>query len=249
MALKDQFRFKLAGFLFKNLPFIYKPLYFAFKNLQDAYQLKLISKYIKKGDQVLDIGANIGYYSIKLAQMVGNTGTIHCFEPDPTNFNFLEKNTQGYSNIFLNNSAVSDKSGKLTFYQSTLLNVDHRAYKPDSYTHSFDVNCIAIDDYINKNQKISFIKMDIQGYEYAALLGMEQLLKRDKPSLLMEFWPYGFQMAGTKAETVYQYLKNLNYDFYLIEKSSIRKCEENEILNLPISEEAYFNFILKNNIA
>ena len=79
----------LGNFLYKNCFPIYKLTYKSFKEKQDAFEISLMKKYIKTGDTVLDIGANIGFYAEILSGIVGEKGNVHCFEPDTTNFKHL----------------------------------------------------------------------------------------------------------------------------------------------------------------
>lgn len=85
-------------------------MYAVFKNRQDKFEIELLKKYIQKNDTVLDIGANIGFYATILSDIVGKNGKVHCFEPDTKNFSHLQNITQNYSNIIINNKAVSSKN-------------------------------------------------------------------------------------------------------------------------------------------
>jgi predicted methyltransferase len=117
---------KIGDFLYKNLFPVYNIVYPVFKKNQDKHEISLLNKYIRKGDVVLDIGANIGFYTKILSALVGEQGKVYAFEPDATNFSHLKKNAGHLKNAVLINKAVSDKTGKITLYQSDLLNVDHK---------------------------------------------------------------------------------------------------------------------------
>jgi fibrillarin-like rRNA methylase len=98
-SAKHKIVFKLASTLFKTSFPLYNFLYFKYKKRKDAYQLFLLKNLICKGDKVLDIGANIGFYVSEMQKLCGNEGFIHAFEPDKTNFNLLLKNTQNLDNV------------------------------------------------------------------------------------------------------------------------------------------------------
>ncbi len=78
----------------------------------EPLETKLVRKEVKKSDVVLDIGANIGYYTLILAKLVGKKGRVFAFEPDPTNFALLKKNISinGYKNVILVPKAVAGKT-------------------------------------------------------------------------------------------------------------------------------------------
>src|ERR1051325_5275956 len=107
--MKRKLLFRTASFLFKYAFTVYKILYYRFKRKQDAFEIELLKKIIKKGDYVLDIGANIGFYSEIMSELVGDTGKVFCFEPDNLNYKYLAKNIKGKKNIELIKKAVAEE--------------------------------------------------------------------------------------------------------------------------------------------
>jgi FkbM family methyltransferase len=235
---------KLGNFLYNHAFSVYKRVYAVFKKRQDAFEIELLKKQIKPGDVVLDIGANIGFYASILSELAGQKGEVHCFEPDPKNFARLKEACGGMKNIFLNNKAVGSETGILTFYTSDELNVDHRTYKPESYESKFEVPAVSMDDYL-AGKKVDFIKMDIQGFEIAAIKGMNATLKNNSPvKLLTEFWPYGLKQAGCSATEFYQMLLHLDFKCYLLEKNSLSPLSREkaaELEKLENDKRFYFN--------
>jgi len=239
------FSIQLGNFLFKHAFVLYKPLYTIFKNRQDAYEIHLLKKHIKKGSVVLDIGSNIGYYAKILSKQVGSDGLVYCFEPDTINFNYLNKAVRGYQNIIINNKAVGPKTEKLKIYTSKELNVDHRTYKPEEYERETEIDAVSIDDYLkNINQdEIHFIKIDIQGFEMQAMKGMEQTLKNNpKIKIISEFWPYGLKAAGSSVTEYFNYLSQLGFQIELLQKNSLTAITLPEVKSLEnLGKEHYFN--------
>ena len=241
--MKNKPIFILATFLYKYFPFLYKQLYFKFKANQDAYEIELMKRFIKKGDILLDIGANIGFYTTVFSKLAGRYGKVYCFEPDPGNSNFLRSNTKKFQNVTLIPKAVSEKKGTLTFYTSHRLNVDHRSYKPEKFNNSFEVESISIDEFINGKFDVNFIKMDIQGAEYGALKGMVNTLRKNDAILLMEIWPYGLKLAGSSVEEVVSYINKLKYKVYSLNNMKLRRISEKSVKQFGLKEEDYYNVI------
>lgn len=189
------------------------------KNLQDATEIKLLKTSIAPGDVALDIGANIGFYSRILSRCVGRTGHVYAFEPEEVNFAHLQQATQSRSNVTIRQAAVGSAPGRITVFKSPMLNVDHRTYPVDSYTSKSEVECVAIDSFLPRDVAVSFIKMDIQGFEFAALQGMKNTLTRcrDRLKMLMELWPAGLKKAGSSASEVVGFLEQCGYHVYLLE--------------------------------
>jgi FkbM family methyltransferase len=124
-----------------------------------------------------------------LSDLVGETGKVYAFEPDKTNFHHLRNNTQNLTNVEFINKAVSDKTGKITLYKSELLNVDHKTYETENYTEKIEIDCVAADDVV-ADKKVDFIKIDIQGFEYFAFQGMQQIFDSNKNlKIITEFYP------------------------------------------------------------
>jgi len=84
----------------------------------DEFETKLIKKLITNGNTVIDLGANIGYYTLIFARLVGTQGKVFAFEPELNNFELLKKNItiNGYENVIIINKAASDKIGKQELY-------------------------------------------------------------------------------------------------------------------------------------
>jgi len=143
-------------------------------------ETELVRGQIKEGDTVLDIGAHIGYYTLIFAELVGETGKVYAFEPDPNNFKLLKKNIRvnNYSNVVLINKGVSDKTGNVKFYPRSDGNTGGGRINPiDINIHKkpIEIDVVSLDDYFSGT--VNFIKMDIEGSETMALRGMKNILK------------------------------------------------------------------------
>jgi len=245
------FSIKLGNFLYKNAFILYKPLYTSFKNRQDAFEIKMLEKYIRPGDVVLDIGANIGYYALILSKLVGIKGRVHCFEPDKKNYGYLEKATWSSGNIFINNQAAGPKTETLKIYTSKNLNVDHRTYKPDDYDQEIEIEAVSMDDYITKKDpaeggRVDFIKMDIQGFEMQAIQGMQKILKKNNDiKIISEFWPYGLKKAGSSVSEYFKFFTDRGFNCYLLKKNSLEELFVDKVAALEnLDETHYFNIFV-----
>jgi len=208
--------------LYKHLFPAYNIIYPIFKKRQDADEITYLKKIIKPGDIILDIGANIGFYSKILSQCTGQNGKVHAFEPDQINFKHLKKNLATASNVILNNKAVSDKSEKIKIYKSKDLNVDHRTYPVGEYESIDVIDAITIDEYVNNAWRVDIIKMDIQGFEVSALRGMEKTIQANPNiQLLLEFWPHGLKAAGSSVSQFYEVITSLGLGIRFLEKDQL----------------------------
>lgn len=240
------FSIKVGNFLYKHAFFLYRPLYYTFKNKQDRFEIDLLKRLIKPGAQVVDIGANIGFYAGMISDLCGEKGKVHCFEPDATNFSYLKKACGKKSNIVLNQKAAGAKTELLKFYTSPALNVDHRTYEPEHYASVTEVAAVALDDYLKTySGRIDLIKMDIQGFEMQAMQGMKNCLQQNQDIILIsEYWPYGLHKSGSSASAYYQALQELGFNIWLFENNQLIALDLKKIGTLEnLGEAHYFNIL------
>ena len=206
---------------------------------------------VKQGDTVLDVGANIGFVSRVLSKCVGTNGRVFAFEPDTENFSHLQKELKSLSNVTTIQAAVSDKQGTITVYRSPMLNVDHRTYPIDGYTSKEDVKCVTIDGFLPDDTAVTFIKMDIQGFEFTALQGMTRTLQQNCGHLkmLMELWPASLKKANSSALQVFDFLTQLGYDMYLMEEKKTSHLTRGQIIEKnDLPDDIYYNVLVKEEL-
>ncbi len=198
----------------------------------------LLKKEVNKGDVFIDIGANIGYYSIVASKLVGKNGKIFAFEPDLINYKKLIKNLKRNrcNNIIPLNVAVSDKESKIKLFISEDNASDHRTYGIEG-RKSVSIKSISLDDYFSKNNvtKVDFIKIDVQGYEPVVFKGMVKTLKNNRNiKIITEFWPFGLKSAGYDALKYLQDFSELGFKFFLVKERSkfAREISINEAMKL-----------------
>lgn len=159
----------------------------------EATETALLQQLLQSGDTLLDIGANIGYYTLLAARAVGEQGHVYAFEPEPQNFHYLSHNValNGFQQrVSLQALAASDSNAQQALYLCAENQGMHRAYPSVLCQQAIDIQSVRLDDYFTEIPNIDFIKMDIEGYEYRALLGMTRCIQQQAQlTLLTEFSP------------------------------------------------------------
>lgn len=190
---------------------------FSLYGICEKFETNFLEKKIKKNMVVLDLGANIGYYTLIAAKLVGEKGKVYAFEPAPDNFALLKKNIEvnGYKNVVLVQKAVSNKSGQTRLFLSQDPTC-HLIYDPHDNSKSVIVDVISLEDFFkNHNDKIDLIKMDIEGAEGWALQGMKNLIEKNKDmEIITEFRPFGLRKSGYPPEKYLSDLKELGFKLY-----------------------------------
>ena len=193
--------------------------------IHGTHDFKIIKNNVKDGDNVIDLGANIGYFTLILAKLVGPTGKVFAFEPDPRNLALLKKNVEynNYKNVIIVPKAVSNVNDKCTLYVGQKTFGQNRIYKPEkTKTQKFvpiDSETVRLDDFFKTNNlldKISFIKMDIEGSEFLALSGMKEILKLNKNiKIFTEVETSYLEDAGSSYDQFMDVLTENNFTFSL----------------------------------
>ena len=180
--------------------------------IYEPNQTEIVKKYVHEGDIVIDIGAHVGYYTLLMAQLVGENGKVYSFEPDPVNFQLLKKSVEinGFENVVLIQKAVSNITDKVKLFLGDNDSAINRIYdaKLGDAKESIDAESVTIDEYFKENNElINFIKIDSEGSEVKIINGMEQFLSRNQELVMMtEFFPFLIKKSGDEPN---QYLKSL----------------------------------------
>jgi len=207
--------------------------------MSDSYEkgeTELVKGIITEGMTVVDIGANIGYYTLIAAKLVGNSGKVYAFEPEPDNYKLLCKNIEinGYTNIIPVNKAVSNKCGITKLFLDQV-NSGNPSFSQDNVFEkagSVEVETVTMSEFF-QHQKIDFIKMDVQGAEGLIVDGAGEILKQDELKIMMEFWPAGLNNLGTEPlELVYK-LRGFGFKIKVIDKATrcLQPAQIMEIIN------------------
>lgn len=179
-----------------------------------------IVKSLKPGDTFVDVGANVGYYTIVASRIVGETGRVYAFEPDPESFAILEANVRlnGLDNVILEQKAVSNGPGTLELFLAEANRGDHRLYQPKHgpARESVVVEAVSLDDYFaNREEKVDFIKIDTQGAEGVIFEGLMGLAATN-PDMRMaiEWWPFGVAGLDYDPDKLRENVVSLGFRFY-----------------------------------
>jgi FkbM family methyltransferase len=171
-------------------------------------EFHLLPRLVQPGDWVLDIGANVGYYSMRLSELVGRQGHVFAFEPIGSTVEVLTfiARFARHENITIFNTAASDQTALLRFSIPT-----NQHGLPDYFCAMTDVNgghnvFATTVDSLAFPQRIAYVKIDTEGAENSVLRGMEALIERDHPILSIEgdesLQPYlalrGYRMCPRK---------------------------------------------------
>jgi FkbM family methyltransferase len=173
---------------------------------------RVMTEELKKGMTVVDIGANIGYYALLVARIVGNGGMVYAIEPDPNNFERLKGNIalNKYVNIESFPIAIGNVNSIKTLYQSESPNLHNLLGLPDGansksgYQSTINVRTSTLDEFLRDKKQPDLIRMDVEGYEYYIIEGMKNTLNAKRNmKIFMELHSQEMKQAGLKPEVMF----------------------------------------------
>ena len=189
----------------------------------EPFETSLLSAEIRPGMTIVDVGANIGYYTLLFSKLTGDQGRVFAFEPEPQNFSLLQQNLarNQRTNVVALNRAASDRPGESFLYLSAENYGDHQSYPSGDDRRKVAMTMTRLDDCLTG--PVDLIKMDVQGFECHALNGMEAIIAAS-PRLIIftEFWPEGLRRAGSDAADFLRRLRSFDLEIFFINEYANR---------------------------
>jgi FkbM family methyltransferase len=180
-------------------------------------------KNILPGQTVIDLGANIRYFTLLFAGLVGPEGHVYAFEPEPENANLLRKNLKinSVNNVTVIEKAVGNEDSIRLLYRSKTNLGNHQIFDNGENRDTIEIYTTTLDAYFaDANLKIDWIKMDIEGAEFQALQGMQKILHQNPHMVLVsEIFAPGLNAAGSSVEEYLSELKDKKFEFELIDEN------------------------------
>jgi FkbM family methyltransferase len=189
----------------------------------ETFETELVHRFLRPGDVFVDIGANIGWYSIVAASAIGPAGRVYAFEPETENFNLAKHNIalNGFGNVTLEQLGIADRPGFLPVYLSPDNRGDHRLYGWEGAKRSDGVPTLTLGDYFaDRPDPIRLVKSDAQGSEGMIFAGIpDDFAKaRDIAGFIVEYWPAGLAAAGSSAEALLGRFAALELECFVIQE-------------------------------
>jgi len=228
--------------MFLNLDDFGLSKYLFLNGIREPECTRIFKQQLKEGMVIADIGANIGYYALMEANIIGDKGKIYAIEPFPSNYNLLLENIKlnSYGNIIEPyNLAISNKSGKEKLYISERHNCCNMMGS-NNLDH-VEVQTETLDNFMINKQLFDYIRMDIEGFEYYVLNGMKETLKKCKCKMFIEVHPYQMYEKGLDYKKPLKMLFSLGFHpTYIIKEHGPLKEEAFEYKK-PV--ESFFSYL------
>jgi FkbM family methyltransferase len=184
-----------------------------------------IAQSLAEGDIFVDVGANIGCFTLLASKLVGGQGRVLAFEPQAEAFGRLSANVQlnSLSNIELNNFALGAAAGEMKLYSSGSDWSHCSSLHPSSWHNEqifSTVKVVKLDDVLSQAsvKQVKLIKIDVEGGELDVLRGAENVLLEFKPRLLIEICQQTYKAAGWELSEMVSFLSRFQYQCHMLQK-------------------------------
>jgi FkbM family methyltransferase len=198
----------------------------------DPHLSSFLKRVVKPGMTAVDIGANVGFITMLLGELVGKSGRVLAFDPNPENCRLLllsiAKN--GFDHVKLFPFALSDTIGAASFYHAHGSNGGFWSKADGVLTqpNSFVVPTIRLDTVYS--ERIDFIKIDVEGAEYLAITGAEELIRRFRPIIISEYCLGMLEpVSGISGSHFLHWMKNFGYRAYVLGRSGAPAAEVGDV--------------------
>ena len=183
-----------------------------------------VSRFLKKGMTVLDIGAHHGFYTVLASKKIGNSGIVIAFEPSPREQQRLQLHLKinHCTNVKVEPLALSSQNGKASLFLVEGRGTAFNSLRPPAIstpTQRISVSTMPLDNYIEKEgiRRVDFIKMDTEGAELEILRGAAGLFNRNsRPIIMIEISDLRSAPWGYCSSAIYKYLSERGYHWFSI---------------------------------
>ena len=192
---------------------------------KDEPDLQVVKDLIEPGDQVVDIGANVGWYTKVLAESVSSDGRVYSIEPMPMTFEILSYcvHQLGLKNVELFCCGISEAAGEAlmeipsfkkggdNFYMAKIVSSDNRDEKGNK---RIQVHLRSLDEILlGSKRPIKFIKCDVEGHELAVVKGARSVIEKFRPAWLIEI-SHDPDEIGSPSNELFSILRSYDYKIY-----------------------------------
>jgi FkbM family methyltransferase len=206
---------------------------------------------IAPGMVIVDIGANVGYYTLSAATHAG--ATVYAFEPEPSTFQYLRDNVQlnGLQRVFPLNEALSDKPGHVAFFVHGSNLGKHSLIRSDEAVRTVTVPATTLDEFVRAKEltRLDVVKLDVEGAEALVLAGAMDTISRFRPVVFLEFTPAWVRKTGYDPDRVLERLEQLHYEILMIDARAnrLRPTSRTELVDIERSSRWMFqtNLLLR----
>jgi FkbM family methyltransferase len=202
-----------------------------------------IRRCLNIGDTFIDVGSNVGYFSIIASQLVGEAGFVYAFEPHKKVFNLLKESVKVNSanNVEIAEIALWDEKTELSFEDKLNSAFSYITPHRDDSASS-KIQAMTFDDYISTKKlssSVKLIKIDVEGAEFKVISGMKETIDRVHPDFIIELQNWSLSRFSSEIKDIVNFFTTRSYSTYNLshvllksEEEAMKTLEESAVKNL-----------------
>jgi FkbM family methyltransferase len=224
---------------------VFLAFYAIYKRYFEAGPIDRLQDFVPEGCLVIDVGANVGFFSLRFAQWVGERGEVLAIEPEARNFNSLTSalaraNVQ--SRVRALQAVAAAAPGTMHLEINPLHPADHKLSRDGS---GLPVSAVTLDELVPDKGHLrpALVKIDVQGAEMLVLLGASGILGVAGPALFIELHEEGLQKFGTSVSAILDRLSQCGYEPYWLMRSGPPEKTNPAEIHLKVARVGYVDVL------
>jgi len=211
---------------------VFLALYAIYKRYFEAGPIDRLKEFVPSGSLVIDVGANVGFFSLRFAKWVGDGGKVISIEPENRNYDSLVsalRREHLLSRVHALKAVAAAEPGSMFLEINPLHPADHKLSRDST---GLPVTAVTLDDLVQNKfyLRLALVKIDVQGAEMLVLQGASDILNTSRPALFVELHEEGLRKFGTSVAAILDHLTYYGYESFWLERiGPHRKASPSEI--------------------
>lgn len=229
-------RMARGGLLDRPLPRrAFESTYLAYKQLIEAGPVARLQSVVAPGSTVIDVGANIGFFTLRFGRWVEPGGHVIAIEPESRNMATLRRRVRRarlQQVVDCVQAAAADRSGELKLAVNPAHPGDHRIADDGEPVRAVTIDELAAGD----SRRVTLVKIDVQGAEMLVLAGAQGVIEKDRPAIFVEIAEFALERFGSSGGELIETLEELGYAGHMVTRRGIGAAEAPEALTAKSAE-------------
>lgn len=227
---------------------VFLALYATYKRQFEAGPTDRLKEFVSTGSLVIDVGANVGFFSVRFAQWVGDNGKVISIEPEDRNFQHLTsavKREGLVGRVRLLKAVAAAAPGTMLLEINRLHPADHKISRDGT---GLAVTAVTLDELVGDSDvpKPSLIKIDVQGAEMMVLKGANGILKNSKPALFIELQEEGLNRFDSSVTELLNHLSQFGYQAYWLARAGAHAKASQADIRAKVEQNGYVDVLFLN---
>src|ERR1700730_185191 len=224
---------------------VFLALYALYKRYSEAGPIDRLKEFVPSGSLVIDVGANVGFFSLRFARWVGDGGKVISIEPEDRNYDSLVlalKRAGVMNRVDTLKAAAAATSGMMLLEINPLHPADHKLSRDDT---GLPVTAVTLDDLVQDKTRLrpALVKIDVQGAEMLVLKGAASILRIAGPALSVELHEEGLNKFGTSVSAILDHLSEYGYEAYWLMRAGAHSKASPADIHAKVARTGYVDVL------